>query len=121
MHSDVIGWLNQCAQELSLTQFGELLFSLWGIWKERNDRIWNQKQCQALDVSVGLVSRLQEFRFHSLKSSPPKNRGRVVWRAPPVGLVKINVDGAFHHVSQNGGLGFVFRDEDGIMLGGGAC
>ncbi|XP_062013381.1 uncharacterized protein LOC133729816 [Rosa rugosa] len=37
-----------------------------------------------------------------------------------MGVVKVNVDGAFHHASRKGGLGFVFRNENGIMLGGGA-
>ncbi|XP_024160406.1 uncharacterized protein LOC112167596 [Rosa chinensis] len=116
----VLIWLDKCVQQLPLTQLGELLFSLWGIWKERNDRIWNQKQRVAGDVSVGLVSRLQEFRFHNLLPSGPRRQLRVVWRAPPVGLVKINVDGSFHHVTRKGGLGFVVRDANGIMLGGGA-
>ncbi|XP_062028303.1 uncharacterized protein LOC133744174 [Rosa rugosa] len=64
----------------------------------------------------------QEFRFHNSKpshSSP--RRGRVAkWVAPPVGLCKINIDGSFFHETRDGGFGFVVRDSDGTMLGGGA-
>ncbi|XP_024159725.1 uncharacterized protein LOC112167011 [Rosa chinensis] len=120
MTGDVISWLSQCAKDLSLPQFRELLFSLWGVWKERNDRVWNQKRLEAWDVSLGIVSRLKEFRFHNQKPPRSKSVYRAVWRTPPVGLVKINVDGAFHHVTRKGGLGFVIRNETGVMLGGGA-
>ncbi|XP_024178964.1 uncharacterized protein LOC112184978 [Rosa chinensis] len=88
--------------------------------QERNYRLWNQKRCEARDVSLGIVSRLQEFRVHNLKRYQPKVKREAVWKAPPVGVVKVNVDGAFHHTSKKGGLGFVFRNENGIMLGGGA-
>ncbi|XP_024164259.1 uncharacterized protein LOC112171288 [Rosa chinensis] len=122
-HGDVLSWLTRCAQALSLTQFGELLFLLWGVWKERNDMVWNQKRRQAGDVCLGLISRLQEFRFHN--SKPSRNRSAslraVRWVAPPAGFLKINVDGAFHHQTRVGGLGFVIRNEWGTLLAGGAC
>ncbi|XP_040372969.1 uncharacterized protein LOC121052306 [Rosa chinensis] len=91
-----------------------------GKFSERNDRVWNQKRCEARDVSLGIVSRLQEFTVHNLKPYQPKVKRGAVWKAPPVGVVKVNVDGAFHHTSRKGGLGFVFRNENGIMLGGGS-
>ncbi|XP_024177825.1 uncharacterized protein LOC112183708 [Rosa chinensis] len=103
MTGDVISWLSQCAKDLSLPQFGELLFSLWGVWKERNDRVWNLKRLKAWDVSLGIVSRLKEFRFHNHKPPRSKSVHRAVWRAP-----------------QKGGLGFEIRNETGVMLGGGA-
>ncbi|XP_062020959.1 uncharacterized protein LOC133737422 [Rosa rugosa] len=122
-HGDVLSWLNRCAQSLSLTQFGELLFLLWGVWKERNDRVWNQKRREAGDVCLGLISRLQEFRFHNSKPSRSRSASlrAVRWVAPPAGFLKINVDGAFHHQTRAGGLGFVIRNEWGTLLAGGAC
>ncbi|XP_024195745.1 uncharacterized protein LOC112198880 [Rosa chinensis] len=43
----------------------------------------------------------------------------VKWPAPPVGFLKI--DGAFNHVTRKGGVGFVIRDDRGVMLAGRAC
>ena len=41
------------------------------------------------------------------------------WKAPPIGWVKANVDGAFDSASSSGGLGVVIRDSDGVVIGGG--
>ncbi|XP_040375719.1 uncharacterized protein LOC121053171 [Rosa chinensis] len=122
VQSDLLGWLNFCAKELSLRNFGEFMFLLWGVWKERNERVWNQKSTVACDVSLLLVSRLQEFRFHNLKQTQSTTgRARVVrWCAPKVGFLKINVGGSFNHITRQGGLGFVVRNAFGHILGG-AC
>ncbi|XP_024156414.1 uncharacterized protein LOC112164456 [Rosa chinensis] len=58
IQSDLLGSLNFCAKELSLRNFGEFMFLLWGVWKERNERVWNQK-CTGL---VMLVSLYRYFR-----------------------------------------------------------
>ncbi|XP_061999334.1 uncharacterized protein LOC133716674 [Rosa rugosa] len=101
----------------------EVLKSNAVLRQERNDRVWNQKQQGPGDVVIGAMTRLHEFRFHNMKESGSTSRSiRLVrWKAPPVGILKINVDGAFNHVTRQGGVGFVIRNELGIMLAGGAC
>ncbi|GMI64622.1 hypothetical protein like AT4G29090 [Hibiscus trionum] len=42
--------------------------------------------------------------------SPP------VWRPPPIGSIKINVDGAFHPSTGAAGIGIVARDAEGTLL-----
>ncbi|XP_024200181.1 uncharacterized protein LOC112203446 [Rosa chinensis] len=79
VQSDLLAWMSFSATELSLSNFGELMFLLWGVWKERNERVWNQKNTAACDMD----------RLTTL----PGRRG----------------------------LGFVFRNELGHMLAGGAC
>ncbi|PRQ38773.1 putative ribonuclease H-like domain, reverse transcriptase zinc-binding domain-containing protein [Rosa chinensis] len=115
-------WLSYCASNLSLGDLGELFCRLWSIWRERNSRVWEDKTSLACDVIIRSISRIQEFRFHNSKpshSSPRRGRG-AQWVAPPVGLCKINIDGSFFHETRDGGFGFVVRDSDGTMLGGGA-
>ncbi|PRQ17102.1 putative ribonuclease H-like domain-containing protein [Rosa chinensis] len=41
------------------------------------------------------------------------------WKAPAVGLYKINVDGIFNHITRKGSCGFVVRDSTGTMIAGG--
>ena len=38
------------------------------------------------------------------------------WRAPPVGFVKANFDGANSDISRLSGVGVVIRDSDGAVL-----
>jgi ribonuclease HI len=42
------------------------------------------------------------------------------WLQPPIGWIKINVDGAFKHSENWGGGGAVLRDHDGSFISG-AC
>ena len=121
VHTSVLEWLYYCAQELTSDYFGELLFILWSIWNERNDRVWDQKSMLASDVGIQLHSRLCEFRFHSKGGvSVKKPKQAAKWQPPSAGFCKINVDGAFFHNSRNGGMSFVIRDSTGSMLVGGA-
>ena len=103
VHDSTIEWLNHCAKELSLAHFGELLFLLWSVWKERNDRVWNQKNSCSLDVSIAAAVMLNAFRLHnSVQDSKMKVPRIIQWKAPPTSFLKINVDGAFNHVTKLG-------------------
>ena len=115
-------WLYQCANDLSLGEFGLLLFILWSVWKERNDRVWDQKTRNAMDVSCDLGAGLLAFRSHQGRPSQRTvTRRSVIWKAPSLGVLKVNVDGAFNHSTRTGGLGFIIRDSSGTMVAGGAC
>lgn len=73
-----------------------------------------------------LVLALQ-FGFMSSEVTTPslsisrKVSGSVKWKAPPSGVWKINVDGAFQQVTRCGGMSFVIRDFTGSMVAEGAC
>ncbi|XP_062014320.1 uncharacterized protein LOC133730820 [Rosa rugosa] len=114
-HHNLLEWFCACASELSLGSLGELVYLLWGVWKERNCRVWDDKASSVNDVLIRTVSRLQDFRFHAMKSSRTGSRGvRVTrWVAPPIGWFKINV------ATKTGSGGFVIRDWQGTMLAGG--
>ncbi|XP_024196456.1 uncharacterized protein LOC112199714 [Rosa chinensis] len=64
---------------------------------------------------------LQEFSFYNSKvaSSVTRRPRGVQWSAPPVVMVKVNVDGAFHHFTRKGGISFVIRNSDGHMIASG--
>ena len=42
------------------------------------------------------------------------------WKPPPVGNLKINIDGAFIEASNIGGWGFTLRNDQGVLLAAGA-
>ncbi|XP_062014298.1 uncharacterized protein LOC133730791 [Rosa rugosa] len=67
------------------------------------------------------MTRLHDFTFYNstdLRSNTRRVRG-VKWSAPPIGTFKVNVDGAFHHITRKGGIGFVIRNSAGHMVAGG--
>lgn len=44
---------------------------------------------------------------------------RNIWKRPPNGWIKCNYDGAYKDTTRAAGLGWIFRDADGIYLGAG--
>lgn len=47
---------------------------------------------------------------------PRSRRGGNRWRTPPLGLVKINFDGAVFEDANMSGVGMVIRDNNGFVL-----
>ncbi|XP_062014134.1 uncharacterized protein LOC133730589 [Rosa rugosa] len=114
-------WLNFCGKNLSKQAFEDLMYLLWSIWKERNNRVWDQKTSQACDVALSSSTRLAEFRAINMHIRGTRQRIRVVnWIHPPMGVLKVNIDGCFNPGTRLGGLGFVIRDSVGTWIAGGA-
>ena len=60
---------------------------------------------------IGLLKSLRPVKGCRIRPSQK-------WVGPPVGWVKINLDGAFDQAQKRGGLGLVVRDSEGNILGG---
>ena len=59
--------------------------------------------------------------LHSLPAAEPRARTRrSKWERPPIGMLKLNVDGAFRESDKNGGWGYVIRDESGDAIQSGS-
>ena len=110
-------WLVTCSETLCKLSFSKLLIILWSIWKERNQRLWNDKlrSMHALYYqTTNYLVVLQSVR--SIASV--RHRQIRPWLKPSAGWIKINIDGAFDQVTHCGGVGAVVRDSDGSVLGG---
>ncbi|XP_024164256.1 uncharacterized protein LOC112171284 [Rosa chinensis] len=120
-HLNVLDWLRFCAKELSIKELGDLMYLLWGIWKERNCRVWEAKRTPACDVLIRSMSRLHDYRFHNSKLRSEATRCLRVekWKPPSIGTLKVNIDGSFYESTRQGGFGFVIRDSDGQFIVGG--
>ncbi|XP_024190496.1 uncharacterized protein LOC112194497 [Rosa chinensis] len=116
----VVEWLIHCAGKLSKHSFEELLVVLWNIWKERNTRVLEHKRTEANDVVIRTSTSLAEYRLHNIQErqmGTGVNAAR--WRCPAIGVLKVNIDGSFHAGTKIGGLGFIIRDSQGVVVAGG--
>ena len=113
----IMEWLSQCATSLSKERFGSLLVMLWFVWKERNKRVWNNKFLSQYQIFFQATTYL-----HTLRSVQPKSNGNRrllrTWVPPPIGWLKVNIDGAFCASSSSGGVGVIVRDSDGRIVAG---
>ncbi|KAL6198813.1 hypothetical protein ACLB2K_028601 [Fragaria x ananassa] len=118
---ELLDWLSICVNELSSLLLGELVYLLWGIWKERNNRVWNDKNGTVMDIIISSMARLRDFRSVKLKSSPNvvRQSSPIKWKVSAAGIFKVNVDGSFLHSINVGSIGFVKRDSLGSFLAGG--
>ncbi|XP_024155925.1 uncharacterized protein LOC112163893 [Rosa chinensis] len=106
-------WFGCCASNLPPNLWAAFVYNLWGIWKERNNRLWDNKNMEVNQVVLLLSTRLQEYQRHQGKDQGGGSRRVVPWKPPSAGWVKINVDGAFYKDTCTGALESLF-----VMIGG---
>ncbi|CAN1810998.1 Putative ribonuclease H protein At1g65750 [Linum perenne] len=93
---------------------------LWGLWRERNRRVWTSEACTARtatklaleDVANWLAA--QTIIPNVIRPTPP-SCGK--WHAPPHGTLKCNSDFGFSASTNEMGMGIVLRDSSGQVLG----
>ncbi|KAL6190175.1 hypothetical protein ACLB2K_036573 [Fragaria x ananassa] len=104
-------WMLEQALSLSAEKFAKLLMVLWGLWRNRNNTFWSQKPQSAADILCGTMAWYHEFVEATEPLVPKKNQQtRPRWSPPAVGVLKLNVDGAFLHNNTDGGIGGILRN-----------
>lgn len=79
----VLDWILEALDSLRKQQLELLLMSLWTIWSERNNIIWNGGDFNPLHMATWTIKQLEEYqKLHPLKSN--KKKGTIThWLAPP--------------------------------------
>ncbi|KAL4281182.1 hypothetical protein GQ457_03G016830 [Hibiscus cannabinus] len=115
----VVGWLGLAASSLSLSSFALLLSVLWGLWRRRNTWVHERSLYPLHLVVEDAVLLCLDYTSASTSTriSPPAAAAPPRWRPPPVGSVKVNVDGAFLPSARLGAIGVIARDSSGAVLG----
>ncbi|CAN1287781.1 Putative ribonuclease H protein At1g65750 [Linum perenne] len=93
---------------------------VWGLWKERNDRVWNQKS-----KPEEVIVRMAQEAIDEWRGAAQHRRGgpRQVpssctrWHKPPPTFFKVNCDAATFVERNLFGIGIVIRDENGELHG----
>ncbi|XP_060969908.1 uncharacterized protein LOC115713624 [Cannabis sativa] len=100
----------------------ELLMVAWGIWKARNEFLWQGRSSQAVNVVRMARSTLynwllaQKSRFEPLLFDDVVASSSVCWEKPPAGMLKINTNGAIFAATTQYGTGMVIRDSHGKLI-----
>ncbi|CAN1779651.1 Putative ribonuclease H protein At1g65750 [Linum perenne] len=93
---------------------------LWGLWKERNRRVWSNEACTARTAThLALDDVANWIAAQSSNTAParPVHPACGKWHAPPAGSLKRNTDVGFLATENKMGIGIVLRDSDGQVLG----
>ncbi|XP_024172251.1 uncharacterized protein LOC112178325 [Rosa chinensis] len=118
--SSLLDWLALCYTLVTPRAFAFLLMLLWGVWKERNQRLWVGKGRTVQQVFCHTTSILHSYVVARHSVTPRLGRQVKPWSITPAGWLKVNIDGAFDQGTRRGGLGIVVRDADSTVVAG-AC
>ncbi|KAK5835784.1 hypothetical protein PVK06_011492 [Gossypium arboreum] len=117
-YTECIDWLEDVFRELDKKAAADFLTLLWNSWNDRNNMVFKGKMDDAFLIWERAQALSKDFRIFNLTEPPviPSTPMNKVWKAPPTGYIKVNVDAA---VSDGcSGFGVVVRDNDGFVMGG---
>lgn len=109
-------WICEVLSTFSSQQIDLFLSCLWVVWTERNNVVWKNHIFCPVVMASWAVKLLEEFQKLHPNCSKGKKRTPSRWVCPPRGRLKVNVDGAFNAQLQQGGIGVVVRDGNGICV-----
>lgn len=128
--TNIQNWIAQAidSQWANLNQRSTwIFFTLWNTWKTRNDKVFNNRDPNPLNVLHCIKSQSVEFLASSSANPIEANRSNVdqstqmqappaYWRPPQTSYTKINCDAAFDQASERGFTGIICRDAQGTVL-----
>ncbi|CAN1274310.1 Putative ribonuclease H protein At1g65750 [Linum perenne] len=93
---------------------------LWGIWKERNRRVWTNEACTARTATKLALDDIANWKAAQTPAPILNQQPRPAcekWHAPPSGSMKCNSDVGFLASENKMGMGIVLRDSEGRVHG----
>lgn len=116
-----IDWLEESMHFLDKQAFECLILLLWNIWNSKNNLLFTSKDEKARYVWNNARNFLEDFQIHNLLHPRliPKIISPVKWKKTPDGIIKVNVDAAWHEDGM--AISMLTRDSYRLMLGGCMC
>jgi hypothetical protein len=109
-----------CAEENHDTA-GCFALILWVVWRNRNDKVWNDVKESGRSLGIAVLQQWQQWNSvqqHSL-STTQQQQPTSSWQKPAINWYKCNVDAGFNKVLNRATAGWCVRDHGGdfIMAG----
>ncbi|XP_024171637.1 uncharacterized protein LOC112177585 [Rosa chinensis] len=106
------GMLEQ-AMHLKMETFEKLLVLIWGLWTNRNTKLWEDTTSSTADILFKCLSWLAEFQKSSATPPTPRSYTPPTWEPAKTAEFKHNIDGAFMPHMTKGGIGGLLRTSSG--------
>jgi ribonuclease HI len=119
------GWIFSLIDSLSHEVFVKVLVTLWAIWSARRKAIHEEIFQSPLSTNLFIQSYLLDLK--QLEKPKPQagfltpRRNTGTWLAPPPGVHKFMVDAAESRTGNQGAVGVICRNSDGLYIGASAC
>ncbi|XP_074327679.1 uncharacterized protein LOC141665589 [Apium graveolens] len=119
---DFFSWVQGIFESTSHDMRAKVATLCWGIWKARNEKVWNNKISSVNGVLSSAVSYLTQWKstqsrfFEALPQAGCAEDGAMSWVKPHEDSVKINVDAALFREHDLFGSGLVARDSNGGLI-----
>ncbi|KAM6566616.1 hypothetical protein CsatA_025744 [Cannabis sativa] len=115
------GWFYALIEQQSAAVVNEAACVSWKIWSVRNELLWNNKTCSAMNVVRSARMVLNQYCTAQTQKTGALliddiNNVDERWKKPISNMVKINVDGAIFQEQNKFGFGCAARDSNGLLL-----
>ncbi|XP_024172054.1 uncharacterized protein LOC112178075 [Rosa chinensis] len=107
-------WMLGKALNLKSEAFEKLLMIIWGLWKNRNKKLWEGRAQSSHDIMLECFAWLEEFQQARKLPAPRVQNAAPKWQ--PANILKLNVDGAFIPQASQGAIGGVLRSSNGSFV-----
>lgn len=87
----------------------------WSLWIRIKLKAHEGKNIEPCEAFKSILSMLRNFQGNCLLNNPLQQEG-TKWEPPPIGSVKLNVDGVLFLDIQKVGIGFICLDHVGKVV-----
>ncbi|CAJ2632047.1 unnamed protein product [Trifolium pratense] len=119
MNSAIEVVLDICSREVEAV-VNRFMIIVWGLWHNRNEWIWNQKQMNPDQINHWTKARWSEWNAAQQRrvtaDATEYSSVHRRWVKPITGELKCNVDAAFHHSIDKTSYGCCLRDSNGDFI-----
>ncbi|XP_060969090.1 uncharacterized protein LOC133036597 [Cannabis sativa] len=115
-------WFDNVCKVQPMDRIERLAMLLWGVWRARNDLVWNNKALSVERVVNAAITYLDSWKNAQLENrvvspiSGPITFGCEQWAKPCFGEIKVNCDAAVFEDDNSFGLGWIAWDHNSLFI-----
>lgn len=111
---------NRLCDAVNMNQLASFCMICWSLWRKRNIKVWEEALEEANVVLARACHTLQDWKkakeAYSRETNSQHSQDLLVWRKPPLGFLKCNVDAGFHNDLNVTSMGCCIRDAQGHVV-----